>query len=287
MPRCLRCEQFIFAHPDALRQRPEIFGPCERGGGLHVFDVCILPRSCRAGPDEILPGAPARVRDHQKHGLLTELSGDPGGDALGAVEERPAPEARGAHEHLRHVPVLPTPLPGAARLHVGHVREGRSDETLDGGSERARVEGGREASVARRSAGDPGSDVDADGARRRCVSSGAGGGSARQAKKLAGTASHSRRLPRRELEACDGRAAGRAWIHLVARGDAVTVETSWLSADEDVRKALGSRGFRRRKDGSYFLEIDKHDEIGIARAVTKAAVVLLSEDPEFGGGPRT
>jgi hypothetical protein len=67
----------------------------------------------------------------------------------------------------------------------------------------------------------------------------------------------------------------------------VTVETSWLSADEDVRKALGSRGFRRRKDGSYFLEIDKHDEIGIARAVTKAAVVLLSEDPEFGGGPRT
>jgi hypothetical protein len=77
---------------------------------------------------------------------------------------------------------------------------------------------------------------------------------------------------------------GCAWIHLVASGDAVTIETSWLSADEDVRSALGGLGFRRRKDGSYFLEIDKRDEIGIRRAVTKVTVVLLNEDPDLCGG---
>jgi hypothetical protein len=54
MPKCVLCHVFVIAHPDAIREKPWVFGPCAAStAGVHSFS---------AGESSIGPGL-ADVKD--------------------------------------------------------------------------------------------------------------------------------------------------------------------------------------------------------------------------------
>jgi len=38
MPQCVKCNEYILAHPDAVRERPELYKTKCELGGVHEFE---------------------------------------------------------------------------------------------------------------------------------------------------------------------------------------------------------------------------------------------------------
>ncbi len=57
MPKCIYCGTFVFAHPEAIRERPEVFrGSCPENLGGHVYG----PLAEKTNPPGLIAGGGTR-----------------------------------------------------------------------------------------------------------------------------------------------------------------------------------------------------------------------------------
>ena len=237
--------------------------------------------STRSGcRDEILSASSLGVDRNQKDSFLAKSSRDAAGRKLAALEHGAAALGGRRGEDLDHHAVLGAAFPDPARLEESRVGEYIAHKFFDAAHKRLAVEGRRQVPVASGSAGDPGADVQAEGAARLGVATPRGRGRS-TARTRAAKTRHDENVAatRRTLKVRGGRTINKIWLYSSVDRSAgeIVLETSWLPRVAEVTRALEPLGFRRRPDGCYRVELSVTNELGIRRAVGRAFEVMIQE----------
>ena len=275
--RCERHGRLIAPEPSA----GDPGGAHARGGSPSPASGAKRPSRHLGGNEVLLPPSLSIDRD-QKDSLLPESSRDTPRDKRAPLEHDAAALGGGRGEDLDHHAVLGAALPDPARLEERSVREYIAHKFFDAAHKRLSIEGRRQVSVASGSSGDPGADVQTEGAarlgvttpRRRRVSRTADGG-----RRTADGYPESVAATRHVLKDRGGRTLNKIWLYSSVDRSAgeIVLETSWLPRVAEVTGALEPLGFRRRPDGCYRVELSVTNELGIRRAVGRAFEVMIQE----------
>lgn len=223
--------------------------------GAGVFGVDDGARALVSGLDKLEVGTSRRAANHNPDGLLLELSGNVGGDALGLGGETSAPFASSGLKDLDNGRRLAHAMPETPTLDVGQTLGVSTGDLLDAPTKALGLDG--HAPVLRLVA-----DARANKKRRNARGS---------AKRGGGSLLPSHLESIDDLDAWKKKAGPlKQWIRVAWKHGLWEIETSWMSS----MVRLDRHGWKRTKAGGWKIKV-KHFEV--ADAMGEAGDAMMQE----------